>query len=52
MARILYQRARNYRQTNGATAQITQDIQDAAAFARLNRNTKLLAQIADFNAGA
>ncbi|WP_354631329.1 helix-turn-helix domain-containing protein [Levilactobacillus brevis] len=52
LARILYQRARNYRQTNGATAQITQDIQDAAAFARLNRNTKLLAQIAAFNAGA
>ncbi|WP_125580911.1 helix-turn-helix domain-containing protein [Levilactobacillus cerevisiae] len=49
LARILYQRALNTRQQAGDTAQIKQDLQDAAAFARLNRNDNLLTLIANFD---
>lgn len=48
LAKILYQRARNAQQQAGDPAQIKQDLQDAAAFARLNSNEKLLKQIAAF----
>lgn len=48
LARILYQRAVNAKKQNGDAAAIQQDLQDAAAFARLNSNEKLLKQIAAF----
>lgn len=48
LARILYQRAVNAKKQNGDAAAIKQDLQDAAAFARLNSNEKLLQQIAAF----
>ncbi|WP_203643107.1 helix-turn-helix transcriptional regulator [Levilactobacillus andaensis] len=49
LARILYQRATNRRDQHADPAAIRQDLQDAAAFARLNDNQKLLRQIEAFS---
>ncbi|MFC6274479.1 helix-turn-helix transcriptional regulator [Levilactobacillus tangyuanensis] len=46
VARILYQRALNVRRQGGEPEAIHQDLRDAAAFARLNGNQKLLKKIA------